>query len=531
MPGKEVQWEMLIGSNKTKRFLAPDAVAATKIAKKAGATSVIRLSQNFKPIGKPISLRESAELAKKLVRGEKSGPGLLNKLSQWFGRMMITKDANRFVPAQIAIDQLKRSGFSPEQITLIRDAATSAANTAVETMHKKHGEEAVPRKYISKLPSSFGVFDLYLNVSNDIHEEFAALMRKLFDMKINKLKDKLNIVKEASTLNENGIDDTKDSKTADQLEVGDTVEITGDVEYQGSMGEIVEFNSNKTFVVVKLYSGGTHSFHTSDVSAEEDEDEDKEEDTFFVVFNDSSNNTWIGEVTKSGGGKWREHPYKGKPDYRWGTTYMSYLSPDDVMSWIHKDYSRGMEIEGPFTDAQEAEDYAEHHFGKIEESFGRKFANRVLSELLAPKPEVSNKQIDEAAYTDFDDWKQAVLNSYPAQAKKIKFKGRMEGKKTTISAEIPGEDRSYGVWDQDEEKGTVLSEKIVQEGVSPFQLKTKVRFVKGPKDVVGKEGYIAEIRKEVTGKRTFTVDYQDDNGRTASIYAPAEHLRVVKEKK
>jgi hypothetical protein len=34
----------------------------------------------------------------------------------------------------------------------------------------------------------------------------------------------------------------------------------------------------------------------------------------------------------------------------------------------------------------------------------------------------------------------------------------MEGKKTTISAEIPGEDRSYGVWDQEEEKGKVLSE-------------------------------------------------------------------------
>jgi hypothetical protein len=36
----------------------------------------------------------------------------------------------------------------------------------------------------------------------------------------------------------------------------------------------------------------------------------------------------------------------------------------------------------------------------------------------------------------------------------------MEGGKDTISAEVPGEDRSYGVWDQAKEKGVVLSEAI-----------------------------------------------------------------------
>ena len=61
-------------------------------------------------------------------------------------------------------------------------------------------------------------------------------------------------------------------------------------------------------------------------------------------------------------------------------------------------------------------------------------------------------------YTDFNDWKHAVLNSYPVQAKRIKFKGRMEGSKMTISAEIPGEDRSYGVWDEDKGNGVVLTE-------------------------------------------------------------------------
>ena len=145
-------------------------------------------------------VKESADYAKQLVRGEKAGPGLMNKLDHWFAKMIITKDKNRFVPAETALKQLRKAGFNEEQITLIRDAATKAANTAVETMHKKHGEEAVPRKYISALPSSFGVFDLYLNVSEKIHEEFAALMRKLFDAKIDKIKDKLNIVKEDTAL-------------------------------------------------------------------------------------------------------------------------------------------------------------------------------------------------------------------------------------------------------------------------------------------------------------------------------------------
>lgn len=138
---------------------------------------------------------ESADLAKGLVRGEKYPKGLKNKLDHWLLNMMVTKDKNRFLPSSYALKALRTHGFTEEQISLIRDAATSAANTAVETMQKKHGEEAVPDKYKSKLPSSFGVFDLFLNVSGDIHDEFAALMRKLFDAKIAKIADKLELPK------------------------------------------------------------------------------------------------------------------------------------------------------------------------------------------------------------------------------------------------------------------------------------------------------------------------------------------------
>jgi hypothetical protein len=69
------------------------------------------------------------------------------------------------------------------------------------------------------------------------------------------------------------------------------------------------------------------------------------------------------------------------------------------------------------------------------------------------------KKLKEAiTYTDIEDWKQAVKNSYPQQAKRITFMSKMQGKKMTVSAEIKGEDRCYGVWDQEDDKGVVLSE-------------------------------------------------------------------------
>lgn len=692
--------------------------------------------------------KEDAEYAKVLVRGEKSGPGLMNKLDQWFGKLMITKDANRFLPARIALDQLKRAGFSKDQIYAIRDAATHAANTAVETMHKKYGEEAVPKKYISSLPSSFGVFDLYLNVSEDIHKEFAALMRKLFDAKIDKIKDTLVIqkedvidpstvskinqlmaegkldaalaeIREAADINDTTVTDMEDRKTADELEEGDLVEITGKVTHEGEEGTIVRFGSDKRFVVVEI-DGKNYSFHSSDVTEasgveggddddEDDDDADDRKDTFYVAFYDNDEQrSWIGEVSKAAGGKWHESAYRGKPENRWGQTYMSYLTPSDVMSWIHKDYHRGVEIEGPFFDAKDAEEFVEHNWGTLEEaqSMGAALRNSLskvepgskldkaikqhnaaikagkagtlkqapdgyrfkkdgscvlgdakpvvetakaprkgslAAEILADRKKadkklgnyeikddmvgtakvvkdhtskftVANKsgkvvisvngsavasmepedfadmmdavknrvpgsfghyklehkgdsytimnssgkdvaqltsaemdglrqhKIAEEAYTDFDDWKQAVLNSYPTKAKQIKFKGRMEGGKDTISAEVPGEDRCYGVWNQEKEKGVVLSEAkgdmikaygIKDKNQSPFKIHAKVKIKSSPsvpKDVVGKEGVIGEIRRDAQGIATFTIDYDFDEktGHYKSIQLKKADISLIR---
>lgn len=191
--------------------------------------------------------------------------------------------------------------------------------------------------------------------------------RSLIKGEIFELKNKLKTIKESH-------DEDDEGRSADKLEVGDGVYISGDVNFKDSTGEIVRFGKDKKFVVVKLHSGGEHSFHSSDVSEnksdmdEEDED-DKEAGTFYIAFYETDEErSWIGKVSKEHGGKWHEKAYKGKADLRWGQTYMSYLSPKDIMSWIHKDYGRHIEIEGPFYDAEDAETYVKHNWGQITEA-------------------------------------------------------------------------------------------------------------------------------------------------------------------
>ena len=64
---------------------------------------------------------------------------------------------------------------------------------------------------------------------------------------------------------------------AENLDVGDDVIISGDVELNGATGVIDSFGQDKRFVVVDLYNHGRHSFHSSDVSAN-DYDRDEHDD-------------------------------------------------------------------------------------------------------------------------------------------------------------------------------------------------------------------------------------------------------------
>lgn len=446
---------------------------------------------------------EDANYAKKLVRGEKAAPGILNKLDHWFSNLMWTKDANRFLPAERSVKQLEKAGFSGEQIHMIRDAAADAAYTAIERMKKKYPDD-VPEKYVSAMPHTFQVFDLYLNVGENIRDEFAELMAKLFDAKLDKIQDRLKL-KEGYVFED-----------ASELEEGDPVEITGNVEHQGEKGTIERFGSGKKFVVVKFEDGSNASFHSSDVSkademydGEDDMDEDEDPDTFYVAFYDEDEErSWIGMVTKEGGGKWHEKNYKGEADYRWGQSYMSYLTPHDVMSWIHKDYRRGMDIEGPFFDAQEAEDYVNHNWGNLEKRTDEGLnitAMSTASDLLKMVAEQNVTKKNDSAHSsalgkalDKALSKQPKLSAVQVQRNKDRWAARQAAK----------------------DEGSKVEE--------AFKLKDKVKMIGGPKDVRGKEGHIAEIRTDVGGAKKYTIDYEVD-GRTTSVMLKASDLRAVKE--
>jgi GNAT superfamily N-acetyltransferase len=66
------------------------------------------------------------------------------------------------------------------------------------------------------------------------------------------------------------------TENAEELNVGDPVIITGNVEFQGKTGDIDSFGDMKRFVVVNLYNHGKHSFHSSDVEYNDYADSDDE---------------------------------------------------------------------------------------------------------------------------------------------------------------------------------------------------------------------------------------------------------------
>ena len=166
------------------------------------------------------------------------------------------------------------------------------------------------------------------------------------------------------------------------------------------------------------------------------------------------------------------------------------------------------------------------------------------------------KVIEETTYTNIDDWKKAVKTSHPTQAAKMRFNGRMEGGKMTVSAEVPGVDRCFGVWDPSEEGGadegtgkvlheahkghwssqnktkpkakTPVSTKCIDD-ISPFQKGVRVKIKSGPKDAVGWEATIVKVGKSIDGGRTFVVDFdRDGEDHPDSVELKATNLRVVK---
>jgi hypothetical protein len=78
----------------------------------------------------------------------------------------------------------------------------------------------------------------------------------------------------------------------------------------------------------------------------------------------------------------------------------------------------------------------------------------------------------------------------------------------------------------------IATMKNLVEGVSPYKPNAKVKIISGPKDVVGKEGYIGEIKTDVQGKKTYVIDISDGSARAErSVTLQPKDIRLVKGEK
>lgn len=77
---------------------------------------------------------------------------------------------------------------------------------------------------------------------------------------------------------------------------------------------------------------------------------------------------------------------------------------------------------------------------------------KLVRQLLA----MSTSLKEDEKFTNHDEWMTGVKAAYPEIANKLKFKGRVEDGKNLLFAEVPGEDRCYGVFDMDKDEGEVL---------------------------------------------------------------------------
>ena len=137
---------------------------------------------------------------------------------------------------------------------------------------------------------------------------------------------------------------------------------------------------------------------------------------------------------------------------------------------------------------------------------------------------------NDSGFQALDAWKQQVLQAYPEHAGKIKFLGRDD----QVSAEVPGMDRSFGVFDLDTEQGQVLDEAHNKYHAN------RTGFTKPQRDLSGEgepEGMFAVVIdgrpwKEFTSNKAFavakTIAAKYPN-KTVQVKWPTGQLNTVKE--
>jgi hypothetical protein len=78
----------------------------------------------------------------------------------------------------------KQYGFDDETISKIRDIAVQGMKTAIEWGQRQFN---IPDKYIATQPSSFSVYQLYLNIDSKVSKQVHAMARRLIARKLEKL--------------------------------------------------------------------------------------------------------------------------------------------------------------------------------------------------------------------------------------------------------------------------------------------------------------------------------------------------------
>ncbi len=110
------------------------------------------------------------------------------------------------------------------------------------------------------LKPDYSKSDLISDIKREIPDVDEKLINKMADFVFGHLGESTQVV---------------EAQSAEELEVGEPVKITGNVQFQGKTGTIDSFGTGKRFVIVDLGQDGLRSFHSSDVSycAEEEPDE------------------------------------------------------------------------------------------------------------------------------------------------------------------------------------------------------------------------------------------------------------------
>ena len=109
---------------------------------------------------------------------------------------------------------------------------------------------------------------------------------------------------------------------------------------------------------------------------------------------------------------------------------------------------------------------------------------------------------EEKTVDDVEKWKEDVKAAHPEHSDKLKFKSKDQGKH--ISAEIDGVDRSFGVYDVQNEKGHVLHESFVDMVLNDKVVEAKALFTQMFEAKIAKcvDAKRKEVAKELFNKKS-----------------------------